>query len=133
MPLINYKETMSFPDAVEAAVILLALCLVNLRDEAAHREDEDPATLTAAHFFIDLLEDTLKESEALANTLELSFIDYLQRRNKAHLFFYVIANECEAIQLKSQIKAQSKYRVSKTKISWIASLSLAMTEPVHSH
>jgi len=87
MPLINYKETMSFPDAVEAAVILLALCLVNLRDEAAHREDEDPATLTAAHFFIDLLEDTLKESEALANTLELSFIDYPQRRNKTHLFF----------------------------------------------
>ena len=81
MPLLNYTEPMRFPDAVEAAAVLLSLCLVKLRDEAAHREDEDPATLIAAHFFIDLLEDTLKESEALANTLETRLNDFRQRQN----------------------------------------------------
>jgi cell division protein ZapA (FtsZ GTPase activity inhibitor) len=81
MPLLNYTEPMLFPDAVEAAAVLLSLCLVKLRDEAAHREDEDSATLTAAHFFIDLLEDTLKESEALANTLETRLNDFRQRQN----------------------------------------------------
>ena len=81
MPLINYAEPMSFADAVEATAIILQRCLVKLRDEAAHREDEDPATLIAAHFLIDLLEDTLKESEALANTLETRLNDFRQRQN----------------------------------------------------
>ena len=81
MPLLNYTEPMRFPDTVEAAAILLSLCLVKLRDEAAHREDEDPASLTAAHFFIDLLEDTLKESEALAHTLETRLMHQGQRQN----------------------------------------------------
>ncbi|MFM8607975.1 MAG: hypothetical protein ACKOBC_08445 [Hyphomicrobiales bacterium] len=70
MPLINYNETMSFPDAVEAAVILLSLCLVKLRDEVAFRDDHDPTSLNAAHFLIDQLDDALKESEALTSALE---------------------------------------------------------------
>ena len=81
MPLLNYTEPMRLPDTVEAAAILLSLCLVKLRDEAAHRDDDDPATLTAAHFFIDLLEDALKESEALANTLETRLNDHQLRQN----------------------------------------------------
>ena len=81
MPLLNYTEPMRFPDAVEAAAVLLSLCLVKLRDEAAHREDDDPATLTAAHFFIDLLEDTLKESEALSTALEARLNDLQLRQN----------------------------------------------------
>ena len=70
MPLINYAEPMSFPDAVEAAVIIVQSCLTKLRDEAAFRDDTDPAPLNAAHAFIDMLEDALKESEALSTTLE---------------------------------------------------------------
>ena len=70
MPLINYAEPMSFPDAVEAAVIIVQSCLAKLRDEAAFRDDADPAPLNAAHALIDMLEDALKESEALATALE---------------------------------------------------------------
>lgn len=70
MPLINYAEPMSFADAVEATAIILQRCLVKLRDEAAFRDDSDPAPLTAAHFLIDMLEDALAESEALSTELE---------------------------------------------------------------
>ena len=70
MPLINYAEPMSFADAVEATAIILQRCLVKLRDEAAFRDDGDPAPLNAAHFLIDMLEDALAESEALSTALE---------------------------------------------------------------
>ena len=70
MPLINYAEPMRFCEAVEAAAIILQSCLTKLRDEAAHRDDTDPAPLNAAHFLIDMLEDALAESEALSTTLE---------------------------------------------------------------
>ena len=70
MPLINYKEPMNFCDAVDAAAIILQACLTRLRDEAQFRDDDDPAPLNAAHFFLNMLEDALTESRPLASALE---------------------------------------------------------------
>ena len=51
-------------DEAENLPLFMELC------EAAFRDDADPAPLNAAHAFIDMLEDALKESEALATALE---------------------------------------------------------------
>ncbi|MEI6573308.1 MAG: hypothetical protein WCO61_07180 [Alphaproteobacteria bacterium] len=75
MPLINFSEPMTFCDTVEAAAVILQICLTRLRDEAAYRDDDDHGPLYASQFLISMLEDALKESEALSTTLEIRLRD----------------------------------------------------------
>lgn len=70
MPLINYKEPMTFCDAVDAAAIILQACLTRLRDEAAYRDDDDHGPLYASHFLINMLAAALAEAEPLSDKLE---------------------------------------------------------------
>ena len=79
MPLINYSEPMTFCDTVEAAAIILQACLTRLRDEAQFRDDGDRAPLAAAAFFVNMLDDALKEADALSTTLEKRLMDNAPR------------------------------------------------------
>ena len=61
---------MSFCDAVEAAAVILQSCLVKLRDEAQFRDYHDDASLNAAHFLAQMLEDAQEHVRIQSALLE---------------------------------------------------------------
>jgi hypothetical protein len=70
MTLINYNQSMNFCESVEAFAVILQSCLVKLKDEADFRDDDEPASLHATYFLLNMLEDAQKEVSNASTRLE---------------------------------------------------------------
>ena len=70
MPRYDFKQPMTFLNALEQASLALECVMVALRNEAAFHDSGDETVLNAAHMYCSLLEDHHKESVVLTNALE---------------------------------------------------------------
>jgi hypothetical protein len=70
MPRYNFKEPMTFLNALEQFSLALECAMVALRNEAAFHDSGDETVLNAAHLFCSLLEDHYAECVTLTNALE---------------------------------------------------------------
>jgi len=70
MALINFNQSATFCDTVEAFAVILQSCLVKLKDEADFSDDENLAALNAAYFLLHMLEDARETVNEASSKLE---------------------------------------------------------------
>jgi hypothetical protein len=75
MPRYNFKEPMTFLNALEQFSLALECAMVALRNEAAFHDHGDHAMINAANQFSAMLEDAHGSSVQLANQLERRILD----------------------------------------------------------